>query len=93
MKRLTVTQENVFRKSTGKSNEQNRNNYEQADIFSSVDFGHDQDGHIWVLIWLHKNNAKLCYTDTESFVIQIKLEDIHADISRDVDGKIWYTKL
>ena len=30
----------------------------------------------------------LCYTDTDSFVIEVKTEDLYADISADV--KKWY---
>ena len=34
------------------------------------------------------DRAKLCYTDTDSFVIYIKTEDFFEDISNDVDG--WF---
>ena len=34
------------------------------------------------------NKVKLCYTDTDSFVIYIKTEDFFEDISNDVDG--WF---
>ena len=34
------------------------------------------------------DRAKLCYTDTDSFVIYIKTEDFFEDISKDVDG--WF---
>ena len=45
-----------------------------------------------VLIWLHKSivwrqGKTICYTDTDSFVVHIKLEDIHANISGDVEKK------
>ena len=33
------------------------------------------------------NNAKLCYTDTDSFIIYIKTEDFFEDISNDVVGR------
>ena len=33
----------------------------------------------------YQNNAKLCYMDTDSFIKQIKTEDIHEDIADDVE--------
>ena len=36
----------------------------------------------------HGDNAKLCYTDTDSFIIYIKAEDFFKDISNDV--KKWF---
>ena len=38
--------------------------------------------------WKYGDRAKLCYTDTDSFVIYIKTEDFFEDISKDVDG--WF---
>ena len=34
------------------------------------------------------DRAKLCYTDTDSFIIYIKTEDFFEDISNDVEG--WF---
>ena len=34
--------------------------------------------------------AKLCYTDTDSFIIYIKMEDVFQDISNDVEK--WFDK-
>ena len=34
----------------------------------------------------HGDKAKLCYTDTDSFIIYIKTEDFFEDISNDVEG-------
>ena len=34
------------------------------------------------------DKIKLCYTDTDSFVIEVKTEDLYSDISADV--KKWY---
>ena len=36
----------------------------------------------------YKDRAKLCYTDTDSFIIHIKTEDFFQDISNDV--KKWF---
>ena len=36
----------------------------------------------------YADNARLCYTDTDSFIINIKTEDFYKDISNDV--KEWY---
>ena len=33
----------------------------------------------------YQDKAKLCYMDTDSFVIQIKIEDFHKDIASDVE--------
>ena len=32
-------------------------------------------------------NAKLCYTDTDSFIVHIKADDINKDISGDVETR------
>ena len=34
------------------------------------------------------DNARLCYMDTDSFIISIKIEDFYKDIANDVEG--WY---
>ena len=36
----------------------------------------------------YNNKIKLCYTDTDSFVIEVKTEDLYSDISADV--KKWF---
>ena len=43
----------------------------------------------------YEDRAKLCYTDTDSFIIYIKTEDFFVDISDDVlkDGLIHLTKM
>ena len=43
----------------------------------------------------YEDRAKLCYTDTDSFIIYIKTEDLFVDISDDVlkDGLIHLTKM
>ena len=33
----------------------------------------------------YHNNAKLCYMDTDSFIINIKTEDAYEDIANDVE--------
>ena len=33
----------------------------------------------------YENKAKLCYTDTDSFIIDIETEDFFEDISNDVE--------
>ena len=35
----------------------------------------------------YQNNAKLCYTDTDSFIIPIKTEDFYKDIGDDVEKR------
>ena len=34
-------------------------------------------------------NAKLCYMDTDSFIVYIKTEDIYKDIKLDLILQIW----
>ena len=36
----------------------------------------------------YQSNEQLCYTDTDSFIIQIKTEDLYKDIADDVRKKI-----
>ena len=36
----------------------------------------------------YQNNAKLCYMDTERFIIHIKTEDVYEDIADDAEKKI-----
>ena len=36
----------------------------------------------------YQNNAKMCYMDTDSFIIQIKTKDFYKDIANDV--KKWF---
>ena len=38
----------------------------------------------------YQNNAKLCYMDTDSFIIQIKTDNFYRDIVDDVK-KLWNT--
>ena len=35
----------------------------------------------------YDNNAKVCYIDTDSFIIYIKTEDFYEDITDDVDKR------
>ena len=35
----------------------------------------------------YQNNAKLCYMDTDSFIINIKIEDFYEDIASDVEKR------
>ena len=35
----------------------------------------------------YSDNVKLCYTDTESFIINIKTKDFYADIANDVEDR------
>ena len=35
----------------------------------------------------YQNNAKLCYIDTDSFIINIKTEDFYEDIANDVEKR------
>ena len=35
----------------------------------------------------YSDNVKLCYTDTGSFIINIKTKDFYEDIANDVEGR------
>ena len=37
-------------------------------------------------------NAKLCYMDTDSFIVHVEADDIYKDIAEDVENKIWHFK-
>ena len=41
----------------------------------------------------YQQNAKLCYMDTDSFIIHTEIENIYEDIGNDVEKKNWYIKL
>ena len=36
----------------------------------------------------YQNNPRLCYMDTDSFIIHIKTEDVYEDFAGDVEKKI-----
>ena len=35
----------------------------------------------------YDEKAKLCYTDTESFIVSIKTDDIYKDIAKDLETR------
>ena len=37
--------------------------------------------------------AKLCYMDTDSFIVYIKADDMYNNIAEDVESKIWHFRL
>ena len=41
----------------------------------------------------YQQNAKLCYMDTDGFIIHTEIEDIYEHIANDVEKNIWYFKL
>ena len=41
----------------------------------------------------YQYNAKLCFMNTDSFMIHIKTEDVYKDIGNDFEKKILYLKL
>ena len=41
----------------------------------------------------YADNVKLCYMDTDSFIMHIKTEDFYKDIADDVEKRFEYTKL
>ena len=41
----------------------------------------------------YRNNAKLCYIYTDSFIIHIETVDFYKNIADDIKKKIWYIKL
>ena len=36
----------------------------------------------------YQNNPRLCYMDTDNFIIHIKTEDVYEDFADDVEKKI-----
>ena len=43
---------------------------------------------VWLRSTKYRDRAKLCYTDTDSFVIYIETKDFYKDTANDV--KIWF---
>ena len=41
-----------------------------------------------IILTQYGDKAKLCYTDTDSFIINIKTKDVFEDTSNDVEG--WF---
>ena len=46
--------------------------------------------YLWYEFLWSRNikKAKLCYMDTDSFIVDIKIEDISGDITKDVDARL-----
>ena len=42
---------------------------------------------VWLLNNKYNEKAKLCYMDTDNFIVHIKTEDIYKDISEDVEKR------
>ena len=47
--------------------------------------------NVWILVYYVKRkygeNAKLCYMDTDSFIVHVKTDDIYKDIAEDVETR------
>ena len=47
--------------------------------------------NVWILVYYVKpkygENAKLCYMDTDSFIVHVKTDDIYKDIAEDVETR------
>lgn len=59
--------------------------YERASVFRYVNSGHQQDSNVCVLVWLcktkYRSKAKLCHTDTSSFLAHVKSENVYTEIA------------
>ena len=57
-------------------------------MFRSDDLGYQRNSPVWVLVWLAKtkygHKAKLCYTDTVSFIVHVKSKDVYAELTGDL---------
>ena len=42
---------------------------------------------VWLLNTKYNEKAKLCYMDTDNFIVHIKTEDVYKDISEDVEKR------
>lgn len=53
-----------------------------------VKYIHKQDNHVRLLVWLHRPNygkmAKLCFMDTDSFIVHVESENIYPYLAGDV---------
>ena len=82
-------------KSGGDGNEQSKCQNEEASIFRSINFRNKQDCYVSVLGWYnytkpkYGDNSRLCYMDTDSFIVHVKLEDVYEDHAEDVEIKFY----
>ena len=50
----------------------------QKIVMDEVSYDHEKPNY--------GEKAKLCYMDTDNFIVQIKIEDIYSDIAKDVEA-------
>ena len=88
-----ITQQNVFRKFVSNRNDKKTKVKMNQPIYlgmSILDISKTLIFKFWYHYFKLKygDRAKLCYTDTDGFIIHIITEDFFEDISNDVE--IWY---
>ena len=88
----------IHRKFIRNRNEKNSNVNEWACLFRFINIRSKCNGNVWVLVWLwwlcktkicYCENAKRCYTDTDSFIVHVKTDDIYKDVI--TTYMIWYS--
>ena len=42
---------------------------------------------LWLLKTQYRENAKLCFMNTDSSIVHIKTDDIHKDVAEDVERR------
>ena len=62
-------------------------------LFESLNTRTEQNSNVWVLLWFLKSRygekAKLCYMETDSFVVLVKTDDIYKNKVEDAGTKFY----
>ena len=62
-------------------------------LFESLNTRTEQNSNVWVLLWFLKSkygkNVKLCFMETESFIVHVKTDDIYKNKVEDVETKFY----
>ena len=63
----------------------------KACLFRFINIRYEQNCNACILVYYVKpkygENAKLCYMDTDSSIVHVKIKDIYKDIAKDVETR------
>ena len=79
----------VFRLFVNNRNEKNKSKNEKPSVSVYLEISKTLMYEFWYdyVKPKHQDNAKLCYMDTDSFIINIKTEDFYEEIANDVEKR------
>ena len=79
----------VFRLFVNNRNEKNKSKNEKPSVSVYLEISKALMYEFWYdyVKPKHQDNAKLCYMDTDSFIINIKTEDFYEEIANDVEKR------